>query len=764
MTGWLRVALVLAVLTAAVALGFQSLDPPAPRPASAPEDQFSAERAMESLAYVGARPHPTGTESASAVRDFIVARMKQLDFDVSVQEATSINERYVRYGYPVVAGHVRNVIARRHGRSGGPTVLLEAHYDSRELAPGASDDGYGVAVLLETARALRATPPPLHDVILLFTEGEEQGLLGAKAFARDDALSRDIAVVVNVDTRGSRGAGLMFETSDRASDLVETLARVTPRVTAASLAQEVYRRMPNDTDLSVWLAAGRAGMNFGSIDGFERYHQPTDTVANADPGTVQQLGDGALAMIRALADRDPVVSPADHDDVYFDLGRLFVRYDSRAALPIGAIALAGLIAATIVGLRRRLVTARGVLLGMAATLVLPVLAGALAWLLLRVSTAASPELLQSTVRGAVRHGCLGVFLLLGAGVAWLASVASFRRAGPTSLWLGACLLPATLAVLSAWKVPGASFPFTWASLAASAAAVAWTASSAIRSRPWTSWALHLAPPAIACLVAAPLVWQVAIAFGPAAGPALAALGALVVLPAPMVTEARSVEGGRFGATTLLAAAAALWVSTVSAPPFDAGSPRPDSLVYAVDDDAGRATWLSMEASADAWTAQVLGRATLEARPELNPRHPERRMLGAPAPMTAHRGPHISVLSDTTSESARTLRLHVSLAPGTEGVELFVPPVAKVRSARVEEASFGLAGDGWLDLAYAGPPEDGLDFEVTTAPGPVSLTVVAQSRGLPVGVGLQPRPEALMPEVSSPTRASDMTLTSSSFQL
>ena len=284
MTSWLRTLAALAVLAVAVVAGLAHMAPPAPRPASAPPDVFSAERAMRPLASIASHPHPTGTPADSAVRAEIVALLTTLGFDVTVQDATVVNDGYARWGWPVVAGHVRNVVARKAGTAAGPAVLLTAHYDSRELAPGASDDGYGTAALLETARALSVSPPLRHDVMLLFTEGEEQGLLGARAFVEESPLARDVAVALNVDCRGDRGPGVMFETGDDAADLIETLGRVAPGITAASLSQEVYRRMPNDTDLTVWLRAGHAGMNFGNIDGFERYHQPTDTLRTPTPG------------------------------------------------------------------------------------------------------------------------------------------------------------------------------------------------------------------------------------------------------------------------------------------------------------------------------------------------------------------------------------------------------------------------------------------------------------------------------------------------
>ena len=53
---------------------------------------------------------------------------------------------------------VTNIIADVMPGAGKP-VLLMAHSDSVAAGPGAGDDGSGVAVLLETIRALKARRP-----------------------------------------------------------------------------------------------------------------------------------------------------------------------------------------------------------------------------------------------------------------------------------------------------------------------------------------------------------------------------------------------------------------------------------------------------------------------------------------------------------------------------------------------------------------------------------------------------------------------------
>ena len=71
------------------------------------------------------------------------------------------------------------------------TILLSAHYDSRgsfgsTRAPGGDDDGSGTVALLSIARTIaRAGVTFKKNVQLCAFAGEEQGLLGSSAYARE---------------------------------------------------------------------------------------------------------------------------------------------------------------------------------------------------------------------------------------------------------------------------------------------------------------------------------------------------------------------------------------------------------------------------------------------------------------------------------------------------------------------------------------------------------------------------------------------------
>ena len=763
-----RVVLVAVALTVAALAGVLTRGPPAPLPASAPASEFSAERAMRELSVIAGRPHPTGTVAADAVRAHVVARLEELGFTVEVQDTTSLSEEYARrFGLPVVAAHVRNVIARKKGREAGPGLLLMSHYDSRELAPGASDDGYGTAAILETARALSASAPLRHDLLVLVTEGEEEGLLGARAFLAESPVAKEVALVLNFEARGDAGAVSMFQTSEGAGGLVEVLGAAAPHVDASSLSQEIYRRMPNDTDLTPWLRAGYPGMNFANVDGFARYHQPTDSLANADRGTLQHHGSYALALTRAFANREVVAPPRGDDQVYFDAGPVFVRYPAREATTLAAFALGLFVIAAGVGLRRGRLHATGILAG-AARAVLGVVAAALLaegvwWVVVKSS---GGDLAMQGARAELKTTCNAGMLALGAAVAWAMTTLRSRRAD--DLAVGALVPWVGLALASAAWLRGGSYLFTWPAIAASAAWCVRIGARKLHTSHPAALAAHLVGAVVAPDLVVPLALQLGVAFGCGAAPALAALGALAMTSAVPSMQIVSLRQPWFPPAALAAGGiVAVFVAAISTP-FDSAYPRPDSLLYALDEDQDRAAWVSADPAPDEWTARALRGAHLAPVTHLFPRSTT-EMLEAPAPATKLETPRIGVLEDARSGDTRTLRLRVTLPSGTEIVGLQVAPDAHVKSASVQGRSFGPEEDAWLDLAFFGPPGDGLELDLEAASrGPVTLHIVAQTRGLPAELAapLGSRPADRMPSVvqSNPLRASDMTLVASSFQL
>ncbi len=90
-------------------------------------------------------------------------------------------------------------------------AVLGAHLDTWDLGPGASDNGLGTAIVLESARILSslASKPKRTVRFVLFT-GEEQGLVGSKAFVEQHESELDrISLMVNLDITGAMYPGFL---------------------------------------------------------------------------------------------------------------------------------------------------------------------------------------------------------------------------------------------------------------------------------------------------------------------------------------------------------------------------------------------------------------------------------------------------------------------------------------------------------------------------------------------------------------------------
>ncbi len=148
-----RVVLSAVILAAIFALARIGLQPPSPRPSNVPPTEFSAIRAGNTLHRILASdvPHPVGSPANGEIRGRIFDELTTLGYQPQIQTAFACSE----FGE---CATVNNVVARLEGTEPGSAVLLSAHYDSTPAGPGDSDDGTGVAAVLEIARALKSFP------------------------------------------------------------------------------------------------------------------------------------------------------------------------------------------------------------------------------------------------------------------------------------------------------------------------------------------------------------------------------------------------------------------------------------------------------------------------------------------------------------------------------------------------------------------------------------------------------------------------------
>lgn len=693
--------------------------PPAPVPEGMSETTFSAERAV---AVVGellgdGAPHPVGSPANEAVRERLLARLRGLGLAPELQRSFTCSDAGT-------CAPVTNVLVWLPGQVAGPAVALTAHYDSVPAGPGASDDMHGAAIVLEALRLLHAAPR--HNPLLaVFTDGEEAGLLGARAFT-EHPLFKKIGVAINLEARGTTGASRMFETSDGNAALIAALADA-PRPSAQSLSYEVYRRLPNDTDLTIFMVHGTQGMNFGFIGGVQRYHTPRDDLAHLDAGSVQQQGDAAIASARALLAADLSQSPS-HNAHYVDLFAAFLlRWPAWLDLPLAALALLAVLAAAV--RRRRELSVRAVALALAAVVLAPLAATAGAWSLLRLVEATSGPLgpWPAASSTAVLTASLAASALALALVRPLA-----RRAGPLVTSLVVWTIWALVALALTATIPGAAI-------------------------------LVLVPAVLAALIVVPRLSTLA--------PALAAVAALALWSplVPALIDALGLSGLLIGPVvgwlwTALAPACAegqgdrdmsritwlLLLLTLAgaavlarAPRYDADHPAKCNYLHLTDLDAGTAL---LAADAPGGLPASLAASPWNA-PAAHLPWSSRDVPSLPAEAQRTAGPTLTRLSAEPAGDRTRVTLDLHARPDALAVLLAIPDgavSALTVGARPLDPSHLRRGPANTRLVtiYA-PPRDGLAITADLATA-TNWQLVELTAGLPPGASPPERPADVVP--------------------
>lgn len=680
MRRWVEAAALAALVTAGVRHG---LVPPAMPQAEPSRFEFSAGRAARHVRQLARAPRPPGSEAHARSRAWLLRVLAILGADTLTQEAVQPSARAAK------AAVVRNVAGRLRGTDGGPAVLLVAHYDGHAATPGAGDDASGVAILVEAMRALRVGPPLRHDVIALFTDAEEEGMLGAAAFARAHPWRGDVGVVINVDARGAAGRSLMFETGAPNLATIAAFAEEVRAPTASSLFYALYRLLPNDTDFTELRALGAPGLNFAFVGDEAAYHTPLDSVGRLDRRTLQSQGEAVLELARRFALEGPPADTAGGGRAAFFSapGLGLVWWPLHYTWPLVVVTVLALGVGIGFGLHRDRLRLGGILLGVAGVVVatgLAVAAAACLRLGLGALLARDPGL------GVLeRHPALALApLALGLGLALSLLRLARRWATPDALSAGAACAWLTAAGLFALRLPEGAYLFLVPVIGAATGLLLRVLLSDETGPPWARWVTVLAlVPVVVPII--PLAF-LGLGTGPLPTGAVAALAALSAwLLAPMVA---TLDPRRWWVVPAVAFVATLGLAVwaLRGARHSVAWPRPENVEVGVE--------------ADTTTFGV------------------KRIAGA-------------------AESGAA-RFRITAPAGTRRLELRLerPP----RAARLAGLDLPLAASrGGPDWRYAlvAPPDTGAVLEITPDPAATEMELFARIPGLPPGTA---RPEGTMP--------------------
>ncbi len=740
---------ILVFLLALIAATVLLTGPPSSLPASASPDRFSADRALAYLREFARQPHPVGTPEHDRVRDYLLAQLSTLGLSPEVQRDTGVTPIYE------VAGRVENILARRKGTAASAdAILLASHYDSVPSAPGAGDDGAGVAALLETLRALNAGPPLKNDLIFLFSDAEEEGLLGASAFVADHPWAKDVRVALNFEGRGNAGSSTLFETTPGNGRLVQIFASATPVANGSSLGYEIYKHLPNDTDMTSFKKSGMAGLNFAFIGHWEAYHTPLDTPDGLDRGSLQQHGEIALSLARSLGNAD-LAQLSSRDATFFGLPGHFFHYSSSRIWPFTAVALLLFAAVAIFADSAYPVGFFTVLGSVLANLFsMAVLMGAAFGFFKLVTWLHLKKLPEGDVLRSVPYALalLASLAALELFLVWLVR----RKLDWHSFFLGTTLCIAIFSVLLAVWLPGADFVLLWPLFAMLVASIFLGADNQESGTVSRVVVLILSLPAALLFSVLLQNFFLALGLSPVGAPVLGLalfLFLAVILPLCELLLASTpalVPGLLFIASLLFFALGAYTTR------YSTVHPKPSMMLYALDADSAKAVWASSARRADPWTSQFVGANPVAAPLQgFLPAFVQFPFLQHEAASLALAPPQISLLETSSAGDIRDLRLRLSSPRGARQLTISAPE-NEILDATADDHRLALPADsrwnqhGKWELTFANPPSDGIELRLhAKGIGPVKFVIVDNSIGLPAipGSNLPPRPADSMPHHS-----------------
>lgn len=593
MLKFLKQLLLIAGILGAIYISFEVLSPSSAQPDYLTSQGFSTERAFKHVDNIAKKPHYIGSQNHSSVRNYIIGELQKMDLEVQTQMGYHLNN----HGIATVP---ENILVKIEGSDPQPgnDLMVLTHYDSAvHSSYGASDAGSGVGVILEGIRSiLKDSVAHKNNIVLGFTDAEEVGLNGAGLFNQKHAWADDIGLIINFEARGSGGpSNMILETNHGNANLVKAFDKAdAPFPNGTSLMYSVYKKLPNDTDATVFREQNDIpGFFFAFIDDHFDYHTATDNPKNLDSTSLAHQATYFMAAVPYLANQNLKELSTEKDQVYFNFPGLgLIHYSYGWITPLLILAWVIFIALFIIGIRTKKLDLKemgsGVLVFLLALLVTGFI-GYFSWPLLENIYPQYTENLQGFVRNGQNYITAIIFISLF--FFWL--FYSFVKEKRTeNLWGTPLFIFLILNTVLAVYLKGA----TYFLLPVFPLFIGW-ALTIFRPKTPVVFQFLLSLPAI--FIFSPLIQFFPVGLGlkmlVLTSVFTVILGGLAL---PLIKETNS---WIFKITALIAAGFFLIQAHGSAD-YSKSNKKPNSLVYKLNVDKQKAAWLSYDNELDAYTA------------------------------------------------------------------------------------------------------------------------------------------------------------------
>ena len=403
------------IIIGVVYWSFADLKPSLNSSKSNTETDFSIDNALKHLKNISEEAHYVGSKEHKKVQNYIVSELQKMGFETEIQTQTAVNKKWF------AATTAENIIAKLKGTDSKKALMLLTHYDSNPHSSlGASDAGSGVVTILEGLRAFIAkNETQKNDIVVLISDAEELGLLGAQAFVDAHSWINDIGLILNFEARGSGGPSYMLmETNGKNSKLLREFLATKPNFPAAnSLMYSIYKKLPNDTDLTIFREeANISGFNFAFIGDHFDYHTAQDSYERLDRETLLHQADYLTTSLNYFSNSDLTDFNSDEDFVYVNFPFIkLIAYPFSWVFPM--VALCGILFLVLLffGISLNKIDIKGILKGFIPFLVSLILCGGISfglWKLLLIIHPQYNDILQGFTYNGYQYIIAFVFLNL----------------------------------------------------------------------------------------------------------------------------------------------------------------------------------------------------------------------------------------------------------------------------------------------------------------------------------------------------------------
>ncbi len=616
--------------------------------------EFSTKRALEKVKNISQKPHYVGSTNHTEVGNYLVGELQKMGLETSIQEGFSFSD----WG---VLTKPKNILARIKGSNSNKALLLLAHYDSapHSYSHGASDDGSGVATILEGIRAfLYNKTPHKNDIIILFSDAEELGLNGAALFVTNHSWAKNVGLVINFEARGSSGPSYMLmETNSGNASLVNGFTNANPQFPVSnSLMYSIYKLLPNDTDLTIFRQYGNIqGFNFAFIDNHFNYHSVQDDYEHIDPKTIEHQGKYLMPLLKYFGNSDLKHMNSTQDYVYFSTPFNFISYSFEKVLPLWIGAFTIFLFLIFIGLAKKVFSGAEILRGFVfffLSLVIAGLVGFLAWKLLLLLYPEYNSIPQGfTYNG---HDYITAFYLLSLSICFFVykKFTTVRRSmnyfiSPLLIWL-------VINFVFAINLKGAGFLIfpVFSGLAILSYFV-------ITQK--TNWVLNLIFSVPTLVMVVPFIQMFPIGLGLKI---LYSIALLTVLAFGLLLPVFN-SFPRKGLLSLILCIVSIsfFIKAHVNSGFETGKAKPNSLLYIYDASLNKSVWATYDKNLDEWTKKYLGENPknadfLKANPLYSKYNSEFTFINN-APLLSVAKPSIEFVQDSIVENQRYLKIKIT---------------------------------------------------------------------------------------------------------